>query len=201
MNKKNESSKNKLSLNLFEANLKRHPSVKCLFDEDGKKKTSQKSNNELLLLNIDNKNEKENKEKNNGNGEEEESYEKKKIKELEKEIEKIENEKRRKQNKQNKEKKEKRTMSVQINRVEEKMVDNKDTFFVEMSEEERKEILKKKFDQKKSSKFLIKPLKYGFNEEQEEFDKSITEAISIGKDYNEIEKKFSDLLKKSNNNK
>ena len=38
MNKKNESSKNKLSLNLFEVNLQRHPSVKCLFDEDGKKK-------------------------------------------------------------------------------------------------------------------------------------------------------------------
>ena len=197
MNKKNESSKNKLSLNLFEANLKRHPSVKCLFDEDGKKKTSQKSNNELLLLNIDHKTEKDSNEKNTGNGEEEESYEKRKIKELEKEIEKIENEKRRKQNKPNKEKKEKRTMSVQINRVEEKMVDNKDTFFVEMNEEERREILRKKFDfQKKSSKFLIKPLKYGFNEEQEKFDKSITEAISKGKDYNEIEQKFSDQLKK-----
>ena len=162
-----------------------------------KKKTSQKSNNELLLLNIEHKTEKEHNEKNTGNGEEEESYEKRKIKELEKEIEKIENEKRRKQNKPNKEKKEKRTMSVQINRVEEKMVDNKDTFFVEMNEEERREILRKKFDfQKKSSKFLIKPLKYGFNEEQEEFDKSITEAISKGKDYNEIEQKFSDQLKK-----
>ena len=127
---------------------------------------------------------------------------KKKIKELEKDIEKMENEKRRKQNKPNKEKKEKRTMSVQINRVEEKMVDNKDTFFVEMNEEERREILRKKFDfQKKSSKFLIKPLKYGFNEVQNEFDKSITEAIIKGKDYNEIEEKFSDQLKKNNNNK
>ena len=29
------SSKNRLGLNLFEANLKRHPSVKGLFDEDG----------------------------------------------------------------------------------------------------------------------------------------------------------------------
>ena len=196
MNKKNEKSNNKLGLNLFEANLQRHPSVKCLFDEDGKRKTSQKSNNELLLLNIDNKNEKEFNDINNGHGEEE-SYEKKKIKELEKDIEKMENEKRRKQNKPNKEKKEKRTMSVQINRVEEKMVDNKDTFFVEMNEEEKKEIIRKKIEsQKKSSKFLIKPLKYGFNEVQNEFDKSITEAIIKGKDYNEIEKKFSDQLKK-----
>ena len=30
-------------------------------------------------------------------------------------------------------------MSVQINRVEEKIVDNKETFFVEMNEQERKE--------------------------------------------------------------
>ena len=35
MIKKNDSSKNRLGLNLFEANLKRHPSVKGLFDEDG----------------------------------------------------------------------------------------------------------------------------------------------------------------------
>ena len=199
MNKKNENSKNKLGLNLFEANLKRHPSVKCLFDEDGNRKTSQKSNDELFLLNIDNKSEKD--DTSNCNGEEE-SYEKKKIKELEKEIEKKENEKKRKQNKPNKEKKEKRTMSVQINRVEEKMVDNKETFFIEMNEEERKEILRKKLDsQKKSSKFLIKPLKYGFNEAQKKFDKTITEAMSKGKDYNEIEKKFNDQLKKSNNDK
>ena len=30
------SSKNKLSLNLFEANLERHPSIKGLYDENGK---------------------------------------------------------------------------------------------------------------------------------------------------------------------
>ena len=83
MNKKNEKSNNKLGLNLFEANLQRHPSVKCLFDEDVKRKTSQKSNNELLLLNIDNKNEKEFNDINNGHGEEE-SYEKKKNKRIRK---------------------------------------------------------------------------------------------------------------------
>ena len=48
------SSKNKLSLNLFEANLKRHPSVKGLFDEKGDLKNPTDSKSEFLLLNINN---------------------------------------------------------------------------------------------------------------------------------------------------
>ena len=50
MIKKNDSSKNRLGLNLFEANLKRHPSVKGLFDEDGNMKCPKDSKDELLLL-------------------------------------------------------------------------------------------------------------------------------------------------------
>ena len=49
------SSKSRLGLNLFETNLKRHPSVKGLFDEHGNKKSASNSKNEVLLLNIDNK--------------------------------------------------------------------------------------------------------------------------------------------------
>ena len=130
MNKKYENSKNRLGLNLFEANLKRHPSVKCLFDEEGNMKSPSQSKDELLLLNIDNKSEKESNDTSNNNGEEEENEEKeKKIKEIEKENNINES----KQNDKN----DKKIMSVQINRVEEKLVDNKETFFVEMNDEYR----------------------------------------------------------------
>ena len=39
-------SKGRLGLNLFEANLKRHPSVKGLFDEKGNKKSPVDSKND-----------------------------------------------------------------------------------------------------------------------------------------------------------
>ena len=187
MNKKNDSTKNRLGINLFEANLKRHPSVKGLFDEDGNMKSPKDSKDELLLLNIDNKSEKESNDTSNN-----ENDEKDKIKEIEKEYEK-ENE--------NKEKKEKiRTMSVQINRVEEKLVDNKDTFFVEMNYDEekkqRKEIIKKKIGSHKNLNNNSKPLSYGFSDNQKKFDKDITEAMSKGKEFNEIEGKFAGQLKK-----
>ena len=190
MNKKNDSTKNRLGLNLFEANLKRHPSVKGLFDEDGNMKSPTDSKNELLLLNIDNKSEKESNDTSNN-----ENDEKDKIKEIEKEYEK-ENDKE-----DNKDKKEKiRTMSVQINRVEEKIVDNKDTFFVQMNDyeekQQRKEIIKKKIGSHKNLNKNSKPLTYGFNDNQKKFDKDITEAMSKGKEYNEIEGKFAGQLKK-----
>ena len=192
MIKKNDSTKNRLGLNLFEANLKRHPSVKGLFDEDGNMKCPKDSKNEYLLLNIDNKSEKESNDTSNN-----ENDEKDKIKEIEKECENTnENEKE-----DNKEKKEKiRTMSVQINRVEEKLVDNKETFFVEMNDDEeklqRKEIIKKKIGSHKNLNNNSKPLIYGFNDNQKKFDKDITEAMSKGKEYNEIEGKFANQLKK-----
>ena len=120
---------------------------------------------------------------------------KKTKKEIEKEYEK-ENDKE-----DNKDKKEKiRTMSVQINRVEEKIVDNKDTFFVQMNDyeekQQRKEIIKKKIASQKNLNKNSKPLTYGFNDNQKKFDKDITEAMSKGKEYNEIEGKFAGQLKK-----
>ena len=168
MSTKNDIKRNKLSLNLFESNLKRHPSVKCLFDEEGKKKNPSDSKDEYLLLNIDNKST--NDASNNG----EEEIEEKEI---------------------SFKKKERRlSIPVQINRVEEKIVDNKETFYVEMDENNKKEILGKN-KLKNNDKAGI-PLSYGFNESQREFDKDVTEAISKGKTYSEIEEKFSNHLKK-----
>ena len=168
MSTKNVSKRNKLSLNLFESNLKRHPSVKSLFDEEGKKKNPSDSKDEYLLLNIDNKNT--NDASNNG----EEEIEEKEI--------------------SFKKKERKLSIPVQINRVEEKIVDNKETFYVEMDENNKNEILSKN-KLKKNDKVGI-PLSYGFNESQRKFDKDVTEAISKGKTYSEIEKKFSNHLKK-----
>lgn len=169
MSTKSDSKRNKLSLNLFESNLKRHPSVKCLFDEEGKKKNPSNSNDEYLLLNIDNKS---SNDTSNNYGEEEIE---------EKEI-------------SFKKKERKLSIPVQINRVEEKIVDNKETFYVEMDEKNKNEILCK--NKLKNNDKVGMPLSYGFNESQRKFDKDVTEAISKGKTYSEIEKKFSNHLKK-----
>ena len=177
MLKKKEISKNRLAVNLYEANLKRHPSVKGLFDEDGNMKSPTDSKDEFLLLNILNRNEKETDNINNNNGEDENE------------------ENNKDKHKENEEKK--RTMSVKINRVEEKMVNNKDTFYVEMNDEEKNEILKKKKENiKPMSKFSTKPLSYEFNDTQKKFDKDVTDAMSKGKEYTEIEGKFINQLKK-----
>ena len=177
MLKKKEISKNRLAVNLYEANLKRHPSVKGLFDEDGNMKSPTDSKDEFLLLNILNRNEKETDNINNNNGEDENE------------------ENNKDKHKENEEKK--RTMSVKINRVEEKIVNNKDTFYVEMNDEEKNEILKKKKENiKPMSKFSTKPLSYEFNDTQKKFDKDVTDAMSKGKEYKEIEGKFVNQLKK-----
>ena len=190
MNKKNINPKNRLGLNLFEANLKRHPSVKGLFDEDGNKKVSKDSKNEFLLFNIDNKSENESNDTSNNN---EDNEEKDKIKTIKKDFE---DEKEKEEVKVIREKT--RTMSVKINRVEEKLVDNKETFFLEMNDEDRKNIIKNTDNIKNNkSKFNnSRPLKYEFNDKQKAFDKKITDAISKGEEYNEIEGKFLDQLKK-----
>ena len=178
MLKKKEISKNRLAVNLYEANLKRHPSVKGLFDEDGNMKSPTDSKDEFLLLNILNRNEKETDYISNNNNKEDENEENNKDKQQE-----------------NNEKK--RIMSVKINRVEEKLVNNKDTFYVEMNDEEKNEILKKKKENMKpKSKFSTIPLSYEFNDTQKKFDKDITDAMSKGKEYTEIEGKFINQLKK-----
>ena len=168
MNKKTEKSKNKLGLNLFQANLKRHPSVKGLFDEDGNMKKPTDSKDECLLLNIDSKSEKESNDTSNNNeeNEEKESHDKK------------------------------RTMSVKINRVQEKIVDNKETFYVEMDDKEMKEFISSKPNKEKVMSKFSEPLNYEFSDNQKEFDKDITEAMSKGKEYSVIEGKFMNQLKK-----
>ena len=167
MSKENENSKNKLCLNLLEANLQRHPSIKGLFDEDGNMKVPTNSKDEFFILSIGNKgDEKESNDTRNTNPEEE-----------------------------NKDKDKKLSIPVKINRVEEKIVNNKETFFIEMNNENRNEILKKNGDSNTSSK-SGKPLSYAFNDSQKKFDKDVTDAMSKGKEYKEIEGKFVNQLKK-----
>lgn len=169
MDKKNDKPKSKLSIDLF-ANLQRHPSVKGLFDEDGKMKTPSDSKDEYLLLAVNNKNEQSNiipEDNNNKNIKDDNNKEKKRT-----------------------------SIPVKINRVEEKLVDNKETFFVEMNDEQRKEILKKNNDKRNSNSKLGKPLSYEFNQSQKEFDKDVTDAMSKGTEYKEIEGKFANQLKK-----
>ena len=182
------SSKNRLGLNLFETNLKRHPSVKGLFDEDGKKKKSQiNSKNELLVLNVDNKSEKESDDTSNNHDEENE-----KEKNIEKEIDSEEKDSK------TENKKEKLTaIPVIINRVEEKEVDNSNSFFTELKDDEIKQIYKNREKFKTNiPKKLVVPLTYGFDNTQKEFDKSITNAMSKGQKYEHIENKFMHQLKK-----
>jgi len=182
--KKNDNSKNKLGLNLFEHNLKRHPSVKGLFDEDGNRKSSTESKDEVLLLNIENKNGKDS--DNTINNKQENEIGEKEIDDI-KEKDEI-----------NGEKEIMRTMSVKINRVEEKFVDNRISLYEEMNDENRKDMIKEK---NKSLKIASKhrgskPLVYGFGDLQKKFDEDITRAISKGTDYQEIEGKFVNQLKK-----
>ena len=172
------SSKGRLGLNLFEANLKRHPSVKGLFDEKGNKKSPSNSKNELLTLSADNKSEKDS---NDTRKNQEEELEEK-IKDFEKDIEKEDE----------KEKNEGgggfiKTFSVAINRVEEKPVDNTTSFFTELDDEEKKQIIKNRDKYKKNTTNLSVPLSYEFNKEQKALDKHITEQISKGKNFNDIE--------------
>ena len=168
------SSKGRLGLNLFEANLKRHPSVKCLFDEKGNKKSPSNSKNELLTLSADNKSEKDSNDTSKNQDEELEE----KIKDFEKEDEKEKNENNNGFIK---------TFSVAINRVEEKPVDNTTSFFTELNDEEKKQIIRNRDKYKTNKTNLSVPLSYEFNKEQKELDKHITEQISKGKNFEEIE--------------
>ena len=179
MSKQNENSKNRLRINSFEANLKRHPSVKGLFDDDGNMKMPKNSKDEYLLFNIDNKSDEKESNDTSNNNLDEEIEEKEKDKDKEKEYKG----------------KKKNSINVQINRVKEKLVDNKDTFYVEMNDEHKKEILKKNSN-KNSSLKTSKPLDYRFSDSQKKFDKDVTDAISKGKEYKEIEGKFVNQLKK-----
>ena len=177
------SSKSRLGLNLFETNLKRHPSVKGLFDEHGNKKSASNSKNEVLLLNIDNKSDKDS----NDTSKNQED-------ELEDKIKDIEDEKEEKnENKENKNTT--KSISVVINRVEEKQVDNSNSFFTELNDEEKKQIIRNREKYKTGKNNSSVPLSYEFDDKQKELDKNITEAMSKGKNLDEIENEFNIKLK------
>ena len=166
------SSKGKLGLNLFEKNLKRHPSVKGLFDDQGNKKSASNSKNEFLILNTTNKN-------NDLNNNQTDELNKK-LKNLEKDEEKENNIDSKEIFKSN-------PISVKINRVMEKEVDNTETFFTELNEEEKKQIKKnyEKYKPKNNNNLSV-PLSYEFSNEQKTIDQHITESISKGKNFDEI---------------
>jgi len=176
------SSKNRLGLNLFEANLKRHPSVKGLFDEKGNKKSPVDSKNEVLILNADNKSEKESND--TSKNQEEELDEKFKDIDLDNEDEKEESKSHKEINK----------ISVTINRVQEKLVDNSDTYFTELNDEEKKQIIINRDKFKSAKNNLSVPLSYEFDDTQKEIDKNITEAMSKGKNFEQIEDKLKNKL-------
>ena len=169
------SSKGRLGLNLFETNLKRHPSVKGLFDEKGNKKTPSNSKNELLTLSADNKSEKNSDDTDKSQEEKQEE----KTMDIEQGYEKGKNE--------NNNNGFIKTFTVAINRVEEKPVDNTTSFFTELDDEEKQQIIKNRDKYKTSKTNLSVPLSYEFNEEQKELDKHITEQMSKGKNFEEIE--------------
>jgi len=176
------SSKNRLGLNLFEANLKRHPSVKGLFDEKGNKKSPVDSKNEVLILNADNKSEKDSND--TSKNQEEELDEKFKDIDLDNEDEKEESKSHKEINK----------ISVTINRVQEKLVDNSDTYFTELNDEEKKQIIINRDKFKSAKNNLSVPLSYEFDDTQKEIDKNITEAMSKGKNFEQIEDKLKNKL-------
>ena len=163
-----------MGLNLFEKNLKRHPSVKGLFDENGNKKSPSNSKNEFLILNADNKSDDSTKNQSNDLDE--------KLKEFEKDEEK-ENEDAKEMLKSN-------PISVQINRVEEKEVDNSNTYFTELDNEEKKQIINNNKKYKTNKNNLSVPLSYEFNDEQKKIDQQIIEAMSKGKNLDQIEEKL-----------
>ena len=178
------STKNRLGLNLFEANLKRHPSVKGLFDEKGNKKTPVDSKNEVLILNADNKSEKDSND--TSKKQEEELDEKFKDIDIDNEDEKEESKSHKDITKQ---------ISVTINRVQEKLVDNSDTYFTELNDEEKKQIIINREKYKSAKNNASVPLSYEFDDTQKEIDKNITEAMSKGKNLEEIEDKLKNKLK------
>ena len=150
------SSKGRLGLNLFEKNLKRHPSVKGLFDENGNKKSPSNSKNEFLILNADNKSDDSTKNQSNDLDE--------KLKEFEKDEEK-ENEDAKEMLKSN-------PISVQLDNEEKKQIINNN----------------KKYKTNKNN--LSVPLSYEFNDEQKKIDQQIIEAMSKGKNLDQIEEKL-----------
>ena len=82
-------------------------------------------------------------------------------------------------------------MGINIITCEHKLIDDKDTFFVQAKENSNK----KRIENKNNLK-IKKSIFYEFNDEQKKLDKKITNLMEDGKDYKIIEKQFQGLLKK-----
>ena len=82
-------------------------------------------------------------------------------------------------------------MGINIITCDHKLIDDKDTFFVQANENSNK----KRIENKNNLK-IKKSIFYEFNDEQKKLDKKITNLMEDGKDYKIIEKQFQGLLKK-----
>ena len=92
--------------------------------------------------------------------------------------------------------KNKSTIGINIISCDHKIIDDKETFFIEQNIENN---LK---NDKESSNIKIKitPLKYEFNENEKKLDALITKQMAKGEEYKIIEKNFIRLLKVKNEN-
>ena len=93
-------------------------------------------------------------------------------------------------------KKNKTNIGINIISCDHKIIDDKETFFIEQNIENN---LK---NDKESSNIKIKitPLKYEFNENEKKLDALITKQMAKGEEYKIIEKNFIRLLKVKNEN-
>ena len=82
-------------------------------------------------------------------------------------------------------------VGINIITCDHKLIDDKDTFFVQANENSSK----KRIENKNNLK-IKKSIFYEFNDEQKKLDKKITNLMEDGKDYKIIEKQFQGLLKK-----
>ena len=82
-------------------------------------------------------------------------------------------------------------IGINIITCEHKIIDDKDTYFVQANENKNKKKM-----EKKNNKKIKKSIFYEFNDEQKKMDKKITNLMEEGKDYKIIEKQFQGLLKK-----
>ena len=85
----------------------------------------------------------------------------------------------------------KTNIGINIITCEHKIIDDKDTFFVQTNENNNKKKLSLR-----NSLNIKKSIFYEFNDEQKKVDKKITNLMEKGKDYKAIEKQFQGLLKK-----
>lgn len=198
--------KKNLSLQKPEGNLQKHPSAKGLCNENGEILTpSDTIKSEILTFTV-----KSNSKNDNYNGGDKNTIP---------ESVNSENENNKGENK--KEKKKQNSIFIQINTCEHKEINDKESFFIEtpniknnnnlindnynIKDNSIRTINNSSFgDFKKNNNLLNinnnlklpKPLFYGFDTKENNFDKEISNDISEGKMYKDIENKFLNKLKK-----